>query len=92
MDDDRNTLVRPDYIAKQLGCSVSTLNRMVKVGRFPEPIRFVEHGFPRWPKAALLDWLEAARRRCAEQVNTEPTPAAKPRGRPPGSGWRGPRS
>jgi predicted DNA-binding transcriptional regulator AlpA len=86
-NDDRNELVRPDYIAARLGCSISTLNRMVKAGRFPEPIRFVEHGFPRWPRAALEDWLERQRERAS--VPREPPPvASKPIGRPPGSGWK----
>jgi predicted DNA-binding transcriptional regulator AlpA len=83
MSDDRNMLVDQHYVAERLGCSTRTLNRMVKLGRFPEPIRFLEHGFPRWPRAALDDWFEAQRQRCAP-----PPPAPKRRGRPPGSGWK----
>ena len=45
-----------DQVAAHLGLKPSTIRKMVREGRFPNPAR-LGHNVVRWPETVLDDWF-----------------------------------
>jgi prophage regulatory protein len=46
-----------EEVASDLGVSTRTIDRMVRAGKFPKPIRLSAHCV-RWPAAAVDEYLQ----------------------------------
>jgi predicted DNA-binding transcriptional regulator AlpA len=65
-------LIRKSVVARRLGVSEKTVDRLVRAGKFPRPIRFGGHTL-RWADAAVDAYLNAL---TTPPASTSPTAAA----------------
>ena len=52
----QETLLRRDQVEARTALSRSSIYRLMRIGKFPEPLRIGERGV-RWPESEITAWL-----------------------------------
>ncbi len=53
----RDRLIRLPDVESAIGCKKSTIYELMKVGRFPKPVRLSARHVA-WPESAVLQWVQ----------------------------------
>ena len=56
-------LLRRDEVLRLTGLSKSTLNKMVKAGTFPAPVRIGTRAVA-WRESEVLEWIQTRQKTC----------------------------
>ena len=65
------------HVAARLSCHPETVGRMVRLGRFPAPIKFSEGGACRWPEHVVDEWVRAQLEKVGIKPRVEHAAAAR---------------
>ncbi len=63
MSIENERLLRRDEVLRLTGLSKSTLNKMVKEGTFPAPVRIGERAVA-WRESEVLEWIRTRQKTC----------------------------
>ena len=63
MSIENERLLRRDEVLRLTGLSKSTLNKMVKAGTFPAPVRIGTRAVA-WRESEVLEWIQTRQKTC----------------------------